>query len=143
MSARACIILAAGQGTRMKSAKPKVMHEVAGLPILGHVIAAARGAGVSRIVVVISPSADEVRAFATAQGAESVVQDKQLGTGHAAGCARDALADFDGDVIVAYGDMPLVALANLRRLVCRAGQVRHGHRRVSFGQQSLWPRDRE
>jgi bifunctional UDP-N-acetylglucosamine pyrophosphorylase/glucosamine-1-phosphate N-acetyltransferase len=107
MSARACIILAAGQGTRMKSAKPKVMHEVAGLPILGHVIAAARGAGITRIVVVTAPGQNDVRKFASEQGAESVVQDKQLGTGHAAACAKSALADFDGAVLINNGDMPL------------------------------------
>jgi bifunctional UDP-N-acetylglucosamine pyrophosphorylase/glucosamine-1-phosphate N-acetyltransferase len=108
MSARAGIILAAGQGTRMKSAKPKVMHEVAGLPILGHVIAAVRGADVERIVVVIAPGAEEVRAFAAGQGAQSVVQDKQLGTGHAAACAKDALAGFEGVVVIVNGDLPLL-----------------------------------
>jgi len=95
----------------MKSARAKVMHEVAGLPILGHVIAAVRGAGVERIVVVIAPGAEEVRAFVAAQGAQSVVQDKQLGTGHAANCAASALADFSGSLIVAYGDHPLMTSA--------------------------------
>ena len=108
MTARAGIILAAGQGTRMKSARPKVLHEVAGLPLLGHVIAAMKGAGISRIVVVTAPGADEVRAFAAAQGAQCVVQDKQLGTGHAAACAAPLLGDFPGVLIVSYGDMPLV-----------------------------------
>lgn len=108
MTARAEIILAAGQGTRMKSAKPKVMHEVANLPLLGHVIAAMKGAGISRVVVVTAPGADEVRAFAAAHGAESVVQDQQLGTGHAAACAAPLLKDFSGVMIVSYGDMPLV-----------------------------------
>ncbi len=108
MSARAGIILAAGQGTRMKSAKPKVMHAVAGRPILGHVIAAMRAAGASRIVVVTAPGAEDVRAYAASLGAESVVQDKQLGTGHAAACATPLLKDFPGVVIVTYGDMPLV-----------------------------------
>src|ERR1041384_1578752 len=89
--ARAAVILAAGQGTRMKSLKAKVMHTVAGLPILGHVIVAARGAGVERIVVVVAPGAVEVEGFALRHGAETVVQDKQLGTGHAAGCARSVL----------------------------------------------------
>jgi bifunctional UDP-N-acetylglucosamine pyrophosphorylase / glucosamine-1-phosphate N-acetyltransferase len=108
MSARAGVILAAGQGTRMKSAKAKVMHAVAGRPILGHVIAAVRAAGASRIVVVISPGAEDVRAYAGAMGAEAVVQDKQLGTGHAAACAAPLLQDFPGVMIVTYGDMPLV-----------------------------------
>src|ERR1700742_1506288 len=108
MTARAGIILAAGRGTRMKSAKPKVMHEVAHLPMLGHVINAMKGAGISRIVVVTAPAHDEVRAFAATLGAESVVQDKQLGTGHAAACAAPLLKDFAGTLIVSYGDMPLV-----------------------------------
>src|ERR1700742_1295052 len=108
MTARAGIILAAGQGTRMKSARPKVMHDVAGLPLLGHVINAMKGAGITRIVVVTAPAHDEVRAFAKSLGAESVIQDKQLGTGHAAACAAPLLKDFPGVLIVSYGDMPLV-----------------------------------
>ena len=108
MTARAGIILAAGQGTRMKSARPKVMHEVAGFPLLGHVIAAMKGAGIERVVVVTAPAHDEVRAFAAKLGAESVIQDKQLGTGHAAACAAPLLKDFPGVLIVSYGDMPLV-----------------------------------
>src|SRR6185437_5307631 len=108
---RAAIILAAGQGTRMKSALPKVMHRVAGLPMLGHVIRAAKGAGVDRIVVVTSADGEAVREFAKGLGAESVVQDKQLGTGHAAACAADVLRDFSGEIITAYGDMPLVTAA--------------------------------
>jgi bifunctional UDP-N-acetylglucosamine pyrophosphorylase / glucosamine-1-phosphate N-acetyltransferase len=107
--AKAGIILAAGEGKRMKSAKPKVMHAVAGLPLVGHVIAAMRAAGIEKIVVVTAPAHDEVRAFAEKLGAEAAVQDKQLGTGHAAACAASALGDFSGTVVVAYGDMPLVA----------------------------------
>jgi bifunctional UDP-N-acetylglucosamine pyrophosphorylase/glucosamine-1-phosphate N-acetyltransferase len=110
---RAAVILAAGMGTRMKSATPKVMHKVAGLPILGHVIAAVRGADVTRIVVVTAPDADGVRAYATTQGAQSVVQEKQLGTGHAAAAAASALAGFDGEVVICYGDMPLMTKATL------------------------------
>jgi bifunctional UDP-N-acetylglucosamine pyrophosphorylase/glucosamine-1-phosphate N-acetyltransferase len=87
---KAGIILAAGAGTRMKSQLPKVLHQVAGLPLLGHVIAALRGAGVERIVVVTAPSGEEVRAYAKSLGAESAVQDRQLGTGHAARAAPKA-----------------------------------------------------
>jgi len=105
---RSAVILAAGMGTRMKSQLPKVMHKVAGRPILGHVIAAVREAGVERIVVVTAPSADVVRSYAKAEGAESVIQHEQLGTGHAAAAAAPLLGDFEGEVIVAYGDMPLV-----------------------------------
>src|SRR6202000_545520 len=108
MTARRGIILAAGQGTRMKSAKPKVMHEVAHLPMLGHVINAMKGAGIERIVVVTAPTQAACRAFAKSLGAKSVIQDKQLGTGHAAACAAPVLKDFDGVLIVSYGDMPLL-----------------------------------
>src|SRR5437763_8829964 len=102
------IILAAGQGTRMKSAKPKVMHAVAGRPILGHVMAAMREAGIERLVVVTAADAEEARAYAKAEGAECVIQEPQLGTGHAANAARGLLGDFDGALVVTYGDMPLV-----------------------------------
>ena len=105
------IILAAGQGTRMKSALPKVLHKVAGLPLLGHVIGALRGAGVERIVVVTAPAGDAVRAYAASLGADSAIQESQLGTGHAARAAEAALADFDGTLIIANGDMPLVTPA--------------------------------
>jgi bifunctional UDP-N-acetylglucosamine pyrophosphorylase / glucosamine-1-phosphate N-acetyltransferase len=105
---RAGIILAAGLGTRMKSTQSKVMHTVAGLPMLGHVINAMRDAGVDRIVVVTHAGGDEVRRFADGMGAETVIQERQLGTGHAAGCAAAALTDFSGPAVISYGDMPLV-----------------------------------
>ncbi|MEO7055137.1 MAG: bifunctional UDP-N-acetylglucosamine diphosphorylase/glucosamine-1-phosphate N-acetyltransferase GlmU [Rhizomicrobium sp.] len=108
---RAAIILAAGQGTRMKSQTAKVLHKVAGLPMLGHVVAGLKAAGVSRIVVVIAPGADAVRDYAHALGCQSAVQDKQLGTGHAAAAAGEALKDFDGELVIAYGDMPLMTAA--------------------------------
>jgi bifunctional UDP-N-acetylglucosamine pyrophosphorylase/glucosamine-1-phosphate N-acetyltransferase len=111
--ARAAVILAAGMGTRMKSAKPKVMHAVAGLPILGHVIAAAEGAECTRIVVITAPDADEVRAYATSLGAQTAIQDRQLGTGHAAAAAATVLKDFSGEVVVCYGDMPLMTAKTL------------------------------
>jgi bifunctional UDP-N-acetylglucosamine pyrophosphorylase/glucosamine-1-phosphate N-acetyltransferase len=91
----------------MKSALPKVLHPVAHLPMLGHVIAAVQGAGVQRIVVVVAPGADAVQNYAAARGCAVAVQDKQLGTGHAVRAAERALSDFDGDVVVAFGDNPL------------------------------------
>src|SRR5215467_6625869 len=103
---RAGIILAAGMGTRMKSATPKVLHKVAGREILGHVIAAMKDAGVSRIVVVSAPAMEDVRAFATANSAQNAIQEKQLGTGNAALSAKSALGDFTGAVLINNGDMP-------------------------------------
>jgi bifunctional UDP-N-acetylglucosamine pyrophosphorylase/glucosamine-1-phosphate N-acetyltransferase len=132
--ARAAIILAAGQGTRMKSAKAKVMHTIAGLPILGHVIAAARGAGAERVVVVLAPGAVEVEAFALRHGAETVVQDKQLGTGHAAACAFEALKDFTGKVVVTYGDHPLFTAATFEASF--AAQEKSGMAIVAFHSKS-------
>jgi bifunctional UDP-N-acetylglucosamine pyrophosphorylase/glucosamine-1-phosphate N-acetyltransferase len=111
---RAGIVLAAGEGKRMKSARPKVMHALAGRPILGHVIAALREAGMDRIVVVTAPGAAAVRDYAASLGAASVIQEKQLGSGHAAACAQSALADFSGLLLINNGDMPLVTGITLR-----------------------------
>jgi len=105
---KAAIVLAAGAGTRMKSALPKVLHKVAGLPLLGHVVRALRDAGVERIVVVTSPAGDAVRDYARTLGCEDAIQHQQLGTGHAAAAAKDVLADFAGTLVVVNGDMPLV-----------------------------------
>src|SRR5258708_34686331 len=128
--AGAAIILAAGQGLRMKSAEAKVMHAVAGLPILGHVIAAARGAGAERIVVVLAPGAVDVEAFAIQNEAETVIQDKQLGTGHAASCALGVLKDFSGTLVVTYGDHPLFTAATFEASL--AAQTRTGTAIVAF-----------
>lgn len=108
--ARAAIILAAGQGTRMKSELPKVLHQVGGRPMLDWAIAAVREASVSRIVVVVSKSAPALNAHVEKSlGAGSIaVQDPPSGTGHAVRAAEQALADFDGDAIVLYGDSPAI-----------------------------------
>ncbi len=99
------VVLAAGKGTRMKSARTKVLHEICGRPMLWYVIAALRGAGIDEIVAVInSELRDEIEQF----GVESVVQEEQLGTGHAVKIALDHLAPRQGRVVVACGDMPLV-----------------------------------
>ncbi|MGH6828679.1 MAG: bifunctional UDP-N-acetylglucosamine diphosphorylase/glucosamine-1-phosphate N-acetyltransferase GlmU [Rhizomicrobium sp.] len=105
---RAAIILAAGAGTRMKSATPKVLHQVAGLSMLGHVILAVKGAGAHPIVVVTARHAQTVRDYAKRQGCECAIQDKQQGTGHAAAAAAPLLRKFEGDLVIAYGDMPLL-----------------------------------
>ena len=106
------------------------MHAVAGRPILGHVIAAMRGAGVERIVVVIAPGMDDVRAYAQGLDAETVVQDKQLGTGHAALCARQVLGDFGGPILVNNGDMPLAQSQMMRESLASAQT--HGFSVVAF-----------
>ncbi len=104
MSARA-IVLAAGKGTRMRSAQPKVMHDLCGRPMLWWVLQALRTAGIDDITVVTNPELDPMLA---AFGVRTVVQHEQLGTGHAVRIALDALPAGDGCLVVAYGDMPLV-----------------------------------
>ena len=127
---KAAIILAAGQGTRMKSSLPKVLHKVAGLPLLGHVIAALRGAGVERIVVVTSPAGEVVREYAHVMGCQSAIQHQQLGTGHAALAAKDVLADFAGTLVIANGDMPLITADTIT--ACLSAQARTGLALLTF-----------
>jgi bifunctional UDP-N-acetylglucosamine pyrophosphorylase/glucosamine-1-phosphate N-acetyltransferase len=106
---RAAVILAAGQGTRMKSALPKVLHRLAGRTLIDHAIDAVQGLGCERTVVVVGAHSPEVRAHVAARLGEDAiaVQDPPRGTGHAVLAAKSALADFAGDVVVTYGDHPL------------------------------------
>src|SRR5947209_11436741 len=120
MGNRTClaVILAAGEGTRMRSNLQKVMHPVGGLPMLGHVLATAGRAGAGRIAVVIGPDAARVRDFVQKRVPEATVfeQRERLGTAHAVLAANDALADGFDDVLVLYGDTPLVTAETLHRL---------------------------
>jgi bifunctional UDP-N-acetylglucosamine pyrophosphorylase/glucosamine-1-phosphate N-acetyltransferase len=105
------IVLAAGKGTRMKSGRSKVLHEICGRPMLWYVLDALRRAGFGEIVVVVNPQLrDEMQGF----DVESVVQEEQLGTGHAVKAALDQLAPGTGPLIVVCGDMPLVTSELLR-----------------------------
>jgi bifunctional UDP-N-acetylglucosamine pyrophosphorylase/glucosamine-1-phosphate N-acetyltransferase len=118
MTARAAVILAAGQGTRMKSPMPKVLHKVGGRAMLDRAIDAAQELGCDRIVVVVgahSPAVGEHVKARLGEGAIAV-QDPPLGTGHAVLAARDALADFTGDVVVTYADCPLLNAAAIEPL---------------------------
>lgn len=118
----AVVVLAAGAGTRMKSALPKVLHPLANLPMVAHVLANAAALKPSRIVGVIAPGATAVaEAFAPHP---TVVQSKPLGTGHAARAALGALQGHEGPVLVVFGDAPLVTTQSLRRLVAACGKAR-------------------
>ncbi|MBZ9993854.1 bifunctional UDP-N-acetylglucosamine diphosphorylase/glucosamine-1-phosphate N-acetyltransferase GlmU [Mesorhizobium sp. BH1-1-4] len=112
MSQRSClsVILAAGEGTRMKSALPKVLHQIAGLPMVAHVVKAAEAAGASGQALVIGHGADEMRKAAAkfAPKAETFVQEKRLGTAHAVLAARGAISNGYDDVLVMFGDTPLI-----------------------------------
>lgn len=104
----AAIILAAGLGTRMRSRRAKVLHELMGKPLVRHVVSTVRAAGVGRIVVVVGHSAEQVRAALAEDDVQFVDQKEQLGTGHAVVQARPLLADHAGPILVAAGDVPLL-----------------------------------
>lgn len=106
----AVVILAAGLGTRMKSDAPKVLHEVCGRPMLAYVIDAALSLSPERLVVVTGPEQDAV-AEILPTGCERAIQAERRGTGDAVRAGLEALVGFDGDVMVLYGDVPLVDAA--------------------------------
>ena len=113
------VILAAGAGTRMNSDRPKVLHELAGAPLLHHAMRAASALGPSRTVVVTGVGAEAVQKAARAFDPEvaTVLQAERLGTAHAVLQARDHFADHDGDVLVLYGDTPFVTPETLERML--------------------------
>jgi bifunctional UDP-N-acetylglucosamine pyrophosphorylase/glucosamine-1-phosphate N-acetyltransferase len=115
----AAIILAAGKGTRMKSDLHKVLHPLAGRPMLEHLLAGVAELGCQRSVVVVGSGREQVEPLVAAHKGAVAVQEPQLGTAHAVLQARSALADFDGDVLILYGDTPLVSTATMRRMVER------------------------
>ncbi|MBN8807127.1 MAG: bifunctional UDP-N-acetylglucosamine diphosphorylase/glucosamine-1-phosphate N-acetyltransferase GlmU [Sphingomonas sp.] len=115
----AAIILAAGMGTRMKSDLHKVLHPIAGRPMLLHLVDAFDAAGAREKVVVVGARREQVEAAVAPLGARIAPQDEQLGTAHAALMAKDALAGFDGVVVVAFGDTPFLTAATIARMVER------------------------
>ncbi|MEM1365592.1 MAG: bifunctional UDP-N-acetylglucosamine diphosphorylase/glucosamine-1-phosphate N-acetyltransferase GlmU [Pseudomonadota bacterium] len=112
------IVLAAGEGTRMRSSLPKVLHEVAGLPMVGHVLKTVADAGGDHSVVIVGREAPRVQAAAerVAEGTEIFEQAERLGTAHAVLSARDALARGFDQVLVLFGDTPLTTTETLKRM---------------------------
>src|SRR5947209_5181013 len=108
----AAVVMAAGIGTRMKSATPKHLHPILGRRMVDWVVDAARDAGVERIVVVAAPQTSDLL-----EGVEIAVQEQPLGTGDAVRCARGALEGFRGDVLVLNGDVPALRPETIRALV--------------------------
>lgn len=130
MNSRTCltIILAAGEGTRMKSAAPKVLHEIAGLPMICHVLRAAAQAGEGDVAVVLGREAEAVRARVAREApqADFFVQAERLGTAHAVLAARAALEKGHDDLLILFGDTPLVqagTLAEMRRRLATGADV--------------------
>lgn len=114
----AAVILAAGKGTRMRSATHKVLHPLAGRPMIEHLMASLAELAPERTVVVVGEWREQLEA-ALAGRAEFVVQDPQHGTGHAVQQAEEALTGFDGDVLVLYGDVPFVRAETMRQMIDR------------------------
>ncbi|WP_329251268.1 bifunctional UDP-N-acetylglucosamine diphosphorylase/glucosamine-1-phosphate N-acetyltransferase GlmU [Streptomyces sp. NBC_01478] len=114
----AVVVLAAGEGTRMKSATPKVLHEICGRTLVGHVLAAARELEPENLVVVVGHAREKVTAHLgeTDPGVRTAVQAEQNGTGHAVRMALEELGNIDGTVVVVCGDTPLLRGATLREL---------------------------
>jgi bifunctional UDP-N-acetylglucosamine pyrophosphorylase/glucosamine-1-phosphate N-acetyltransferase len=130
MSERSClaVILAAGEGTRMKSALPKVLHEVAGLPLVGHVVKAARREPGVKVALVVGREAEKVKAAVEsfAPDAAVFVQAERLGTAHAVLAAREAIAAGHDDILILFGDTPLIepqSLAALRAALANGADV--------------------
>src|ERR1035438_1116304 len=114
------VILAAGQGTRMKSRMAKVLHRAGGRALVEHAIVAALGvAPPERIFVVVGHQADAVREVAETAGVRTIEQKEQLGTGHAVMCGEAVLAGLGGHMVVTVGDCPLIRPETLRALVER------------------------
>ncbi len=111
------VILAAGRGRRMGSDLPKVLHELDGRPLVQYSIDRARAAGVDEIVLVTGYRRELVEEALADQGVRFAVQTEQRGTGHAVLSARDHLADLEGEVVVLYGDMPLLGAETIRSLI--------------------------
>ena len=108
-----CIILAAGKGTRMKSALPKPMHTIAGRPMIAHSLAAAQALKPDKLLVLVGPDMAMMSDYVAAH-AQTAIQAEAKGTGHAVQCAVEALGQLSGDVLVLFGDTPLVTADTLR-----------------------------
>lgn len=113
------IILAAGKGTRMQSQLPKVLHRVAGMPMLGHCLHTALSVGAAPIAVVVGPGMDEVAAAARdiAGDVDIAIQREQLGTAHAVLAAKPQLGEVEGNLLILYGDTPLLTVATIQRVL--------------------------
>jgi len=119
----AAIILAAGKGTRMKSDLHKVLHPIAGKPMLLHLLASVDALEPAHKIVVVGSGKEQLETALAGTGCAIAVQEPQLGTGHAVQQAQGALAGFDGDVLILYGDVPLVSTATMQRMLDRLNEA--------------------
>ena len=130
------IILAAGVGTRMKSSLPKVLHQVCGRPMLAYVLDLAKGLGIKNILVVTGHKRELLKDLLTRYKAKEVYQDKRLGTADAIKRCQPALRGFSGNVLVLYGDQPLLKKETLQKLI-----QRHTETKAQATILSAYPQD--
>jgi len=130
------IILAAGEGTRMKSSLPKVLHQVCGRPMLAYVLDLAKGLGIKNILVVTGHKRELLKDLLTRYKAKEVYQDKRLGTADAIKRCQPALRGFSGNVLVLYGDQPLLKKETLQKLI-----QRHTETKAQATILSAYPQD--
>ena len=114
----AVVILAAGKGTRMNSARPKVLHEVGNFPLISHCIKTAQSIDPKKILVVLGHGKSEIKKFLgnSVNSIDFATQEEQLGTGHAVGVATNELANFDGNLIVLFGDTPFISARTMTKI---------------------------
>ena len=119
----AVIVLAAGQGTRMRSDTHKVLHPIAGKPMLLHLLDTVEAMGAERQVVVVGKGREQLETALAGRGVITAFQAEQKGTAHAVLMAKDALAGFEGPIVVVYGDTPFVTRDSLERMLARLGEA--------------------
>lgn len=119
----AAVILAAGKGTRMKSDLHKVLHPIAGKPMLMHLLESVEALGPMRKVVIVGSGKEQLETAVAGTGCAIAVQEPQLGTGHAVQRAEAALSGFDGNVLILYGDVPFVPVDTMRAMLARLGEA--------------------
>ena len=119
----AAVILAAGKGTRMKSDLHKVLHPIAGKPMLMHLLEGVEALGPMRKVVIVGSGKEQLETAVAGTGCAIAVQEPQLGTGHAVQQAEAALSGFDGNVLILYGDVPFVPVDTMRAMLARLGEA--------------------
>lgn len=111
------VLLAAGLGKRMRSSLPKVLHSLAGKPLLSYALQTARTLNPERVAIVVGHGADAVRRACDSEEIGWVFQEKQLGTGHAVRCTQEFFQDFEGDLLILSGDVPLISQKTLQQLL--------------------------
>ncbi len=111
------VVLAAGKGTRMKSRLPKVLHPLLGKPLVGHVLSLLPPIGIGRTIVVIGHGSEMVEDYLSGKGVEWVIQEEQLGTGHAVLVTQSVMKDFEGTVLILCGDTPLLKAQTLKHFM--------------------------